>query len=114
MTGVPPPAWCSPNAIPRRSNSSSSANRLRWPRLARIWRLPVVGELVMGATTRRVLERTLRAGCVRPDAWTASRIDAIWAQFDQGTQRAILRLHRSLDERRLAAAGNALPALAAP
>jgi pimeloyl-ACP methyl ester carboxylesterase len=86
----------------------------RWPRLARIWRLPVVGELVMGATTRSLLERTLRAGCVRPDAWTASRIDAVWAQFDQGTQRAILRLHRSLDERRLAAAGNALPGLAAP
>jgi pimeloyl-ACP methyl ester carboxylesterase len=86
----------------------------RWHRLARTWRRPVIGELVMGATNRRLLARTLRAGCARPDAWSDSRIDAVWAQFDQGTQRAILRLHRSLDERQLTAAGDTLSSVAAP
>jgi len=72
----------------------------RWPRLARLWRRPLVGELVMGSTSRWVLGRLLRRGCVRPDAWPQARIAAVWEQFDQGTQRAILRLHRSTDAHR--------------
>jgi pimeloyl-ACP methyl ester carboxylesterase len=32
---------------------------------------------------------------VRPDAWPDSRIAEVWDQFDQGTQRAVLRLVRS-------------------
>jgi pimeloyl-ACP methyl ester carboxylesterase len=69
----------------------------RWPRIARLWRRPLVGELVMGSTNRWLLARTLRRGSVRAEAWPDSRIDAVWEQFDQGTQRAILRLHRSTD-----------------
>ncbi len=86
-----------------------------WHRLARLWRRPLVGELVMGSTTRWLLARALRRGCVSPDAWPAERIAAVWDQFDQGTQRAILRLHRSADEQRLAVTGaGCLPALDAP
>ena len=66
-----------------------------WPRLFRLWRTPLAGELLMGATTKRLLARTLRRGSVRPDAWPDGRIAAVWQQFDQGTQRAILRLVRS-------------------
>jgi len=66
-----------------------------WPRLFRLWRTPLAGELLMGATTKRLLARTLRRGSVRPDAWPDERIAAVWQQFDQGTQRAILRLVRS-------------------
>jgi pimeloyl-ACP methyl ester carboxylesterase len=67
-----------------------------WTRLARIWRRPVLGELAMGFVTRRRLARWLRAGTTNPDAaWPPDRTAAIWAQFDQGTQRAILRLHRA-------------------
>jgi pimeloyl-ACP methyl ester carboxylesterase len=65
------------------------------PRLIRLLRFPGVGEMVMGATTRGMLARTLRRGCVNPDAWPDSRVAAVWDQFDQGTQRAILRLVRS-------------------
>jgi pimeloyl-ACP methyl ester carboxylesterase len=86
----------------------------RWHRLARIWRRPLLGELVMGATTRYVLARALRRACVSPQAWSRSAIDSVWRQFDQGTQRAILRLHRDADEDRLASAGNRLSALAMP
>jgi len=86
----------------------------QWPRLVRRWRRLGVGELVMGAVSRRVLARTLRAGAATPEAWPDSRVDAAWEQFDQGTQRAILRLHRSADAAALAQAGAGLGALAAP
>jgi pimeloyl-ACP methyl ester carboxylesterase len=66
-----------------------------WPRILNWWRTPALGELVMGAIPKRLLARELRRGSTRPDAWPDARIDAVWEQFDQGTQRAILRLVRS-------------------
>ncbi len=90
------------------------ASGFRWHRFARVWRAPVVGELAMGATNKWLLARSLRAGAVSPQAWPRARIDAIWQQFDQGTQRAILRLYRAEDEQRLAAAGARIGELAAP
>jgi pimeloyl-ACP methyl ester carboxylesterase len=86
----------------------------RWPGIVRWWRRPGIGELVMGSLSRRLLARRLRQGSVSPSAWPDSRVDAVWAQFDQGTQRAILRLHRSVDERSLAAAGSRLDRLTQP
>jgi pimeloyl-ACP methyl ester carboxylesterase len=86
----------------------------RWHRLARIWRRRLLGELAMGCTTRLLLGRVLRSGCVNPDAWSRSSIESVWRHFDQGTQRAILRLHRDADEQRLASAGNRLRELAVP
>lgn len=66
-----------------------------WPALLRWWRRPGLGELLMGATNKLMLARTLRRGSVREDAWPDARVTAVWDQFDQGTQRAILRLVRS-------------------
>ena len=86
----------------------------RWPRIARTWRLLGLGELAMGSTPRWMLARTLRRGSVRPDAWPDARVGSIWDHFDQGTQRAILRLHRDGDPSRLAAAGAGLEQLDAP
>jgi pimeloyl-ACP methyl ester carboxylesterase len=86
----------------------------RWPRLARAWRRPMLGELVHGITTRRLLARELRRGTVGPEAWSDARLDHVWAQFDQGTQRAILRLHRATSEQGLAAAGARLSELDIP
>lgn len=86
----------------------------RWHRLARAWRRPVLGELVHGITNRRLLARELRRGTVTPEGWSAARITAVWEQFDQGTQRAILRLHRATSEPALAAAGARLPELDVP
>jgi pimeloyl-ACP methyl ester carboxylesterase len=83
----------------------------RWHRMARLWRRPVVGELVMGATTKATLGRGLRQGSATSDAWTAERLEQVWEQFDQGTQRAILRLYRSAGESELAAAGSELERL---
>jgi pimeloyl-ACP methyl ester carboxylesterase len=82
-----------------------------WHGPARVWRRLVIGELVMGSTSKRQLRRALRKGT---DAWTDERLDAVYEQFDQGTQRALLRLHRSADEHELAAIAPRLGSLAAP
>ena len=76
-----------------------------WHRPARLWRRPVIGELVMGSISRRMLSRQLRRGSASPTAWSESRLATVWEQFDQGTQRALLRLHRAADETRLAELG---------
>jgi pimeloyl-ACP methyl ester carboxylesterase len=86
----------------------------RWPRVARLLRRPALGELIMGSLTRGLLARTLRAGSTDPETWSDARVETVWEQFDQGTQRAILRLLRSVDERSLAAAGAGLDELTQP
>jgi pimeloyl-ACP methyl ester carboxylesterase len=85
-----------------------------WHRLARIWRRPLLGELAMGAITRPGLRRVLARGYVDPNALSSAQVNAIWTHFDQGTQRAVLRLHRSTPERRLAEAGARLDRLSMP
>jgi pimeloyl-ACP methyl ester carboxylesterase len=87
---------------------------LRWPGLVRWVRRPVIGELLMGSVNRRLLARTLRGASASAAAWPDGRVDALWEQFDQGTQRAILRLHRAVDERGLAAAGQTLERVGVP
>ncbi len=86
----------------------------QWPRIVRRWRALGVGELVMGSVNQWLLARTLRSGAASPEAWTEARIATAWEQFDQGTQRAILRLHRSIDPAGLAAAGADLEQLWMP
>jgi pimeloyl-ACP methyl ester carboxylesterase len=81
-----------------------------WPRPASLWRRPGIGELLMGSTTRGLLARTLRKG----GSWPDDRIGVVWEQFDQGTQRAILRLCRGADPQRLAELGADLDELAMP
>ncbi len=86
----------------------------RWHRTARLWRTPVIGELVMGSTTRPLLRLTSREANATPgpmgDAW----LDTVLDHFDQGTQRAILRLYRSSPPDVLAAAGSRLALLTMP
>jgi pimeloyl-ACP methyl ester carboxylesterase len=86
----------------------------RWHRVARAWRTPLLGELVMGSTTRWTLRRGSREANVAegplPEAW----LDAVLAHFDQGTQRAILRLYRGAPSEALAIAGRRLGAIDAP
>lgn len=78
----------------------------RWHRVARLWRTRVAGELAMGATNRHVL----RIATGRGRAWARDAMD----DFDQGTQRAILRLYRASDPAVLAEAGRDLERIAAP
>jgi pimeloyl-ACP methyl ester carboxylesterase len=85
-----------------------------WPRPVRWCRTMGIGELVMGSINRRLLARLLRAGSVSPSAWPDEEVERVWTQFDQGTQRAILRLLRSVDVEGLARAGRDLARLHQP
>lgn len=86
----------------------------RWHRLARAWRTPLLGELVMGATTRWALQRVSREANATPGPLPPQWLDSVLAHFDHGTQRAILRLYRSAPSEELARAGSELARITAP
>jgi pimeloyl-ACP methyl ester carboxylesterase len=86
----------------------------RWHRTARLWRTPVIGELAMGATTRPLLRLTSRESNATPGPMPDVWLDTVLDHFDQGTQRAILRLYRSSPPDVLAAAGSQLGRLTMP
>jgi pimeloyl-ACP methyl ester carboxylesterase len=67
----------------------------------------------MGSVPRWLLARALR-GASGAGAFSDERVRSLWNQFDQGTQRAVLRLLRSTGERELEAAGASLDRLAIP
>ena len=69
----------------------------RWHRVARVWRRRGAGELMMGSTTAGSI------GLLAPDLKPRARVVA--QRFDQGTQRAVLKLYRSAPEDELARAG---------
>ena len=86
----------------------------RWHRIARAWRTPLLGETVMGATTRWGLRQTSKESNATPGPMSDAFIDSIWRHWDQGTQRAILKLYRTSPPEVLAAAGANLSALSCP
>jgi pimeloyl-ACP methyl ester carboxylesterase len=85
-----------------------------WHRTAKIWRTPLLGELSMGATSRPVLRLISRESNATPGPMPDAWLDSVLAHFDQGTQRAILRLYRSAPPEVLAAAGRDLGRIAGP
>jgi pimeloyl-ACP methyl ester carboxylesterase len=86
----------------------------RWHGLERAWRVPVLGELVMGSLTPRVGRRLTRAAGVTPGPGFDRELAQIAEHFDFGTQRAILKLLRSVDGDTLAGAGIGLREVDAP
>jgi pimeloyl-ACP methyl ester carboxylesterase len=85
----------------------------RWHRVARAWRTPLAGELVMGFTTKLGMKRAMRRA-ISDRAAADDLTERIWENFDHGTQRAILRLYRSADPPALAKAGERLAEIDAP
>jgi pimeloyl-ACP methyl ester carboxylesterase len=63
-------------------------------RLARLLRVPLIGELTVGSISRPMLARGIRRASTEA-AWPDERVAIVWEQFDQGTQRAVLRLARA-------------------
>jgi pimeloyl-ACP methyl ester carboxylesterase len=86
----------------------------RWHRTARIWRTPGLGELSMGTISRRTLRLLSREANATPGPMPDAWLDSVLDHFDQGTQRAILRLYRSSPPDVLAAAGARLGEIGAP
>ena len=100
---IPPRPPCADRPRP-------AAEDFQWPPIVNHWRRPLLGELPMGAVPKWYAAKLLRQG----GPWSDERIDAVWEQFDQGTQRAMLRLARATGEERLAAAGADLDQLDVP
>ncbi len=86
----------------------------RWHRWARLWRRRFVGELTMGLLNRFVMRRVLREGSSAPRSANDALAEQVWNNFDHGTQRATLRLHRSSPPEVLEAAGARLGDVVAP
>jgi pimeloyl-ACP methyl ester carboxylesterase len=86
----------------------------RWHRIARVWRRPVAGELFMGLSTKWALRQLSKEANATDGPLPEEFIEDVWEHFDQGTQRAILRLYRAGDEDLLAAAGGDLGRISAP
>ena len=66
----------------------------KWHRFARLWRRPVVGEIVMLATTRRIFRDVLSTGDARP--LPPEFVDRMHRDYDWRTRRAVLRLYRAM------------------
>jgi pimeloyl-ACP methyl ester carboxylesterase len=86
----------------------------RWHRTARIWRRRWAGEMFMGATRKWSMRWISREANVTPGPLPEDVIERWWRDFDQGTQRAILRLYRCSPEDVLAAAGARLGVVGCP
>jgi pimeloyl-ACP methyl ester carboxylesterase len=86
----------------------------RWHRTARMWRTPLLGELVMGTTSRFTLGVLSSEANATPGPMPGAWQDSVLEHFDQGTQRAILRLYRSSPPEVLAASGERLGTLTMP
>jgi pimeloyl-ACP methyl ester carboxylesterase len=86
----------------------------RWHRIARAWRTPMLGELTMGLTGRWAAKQVLREAFSAPGPPPPDFVDRVWAAFDHGTQRAILRLYRSAPPTVLEEAGTRLGVLRCP
>ncbi len=82
-----------------------------YSRIARILRTPGLGELAMGATSRSLLRRLSEQANATPGPLPESWLDSVLEHFDQGTQRAIIRLYRSASPEQLAASGAQLASL---
>jgi pimeloyl-ACP methyl ester carboxylesterase len=86
----------------------------RWHWLARVWRAPLLGELFMGLSTKWGFKQLSRQANATPGPLPQEFIDRFWPDFDQGTQRAILKLYRSAPPDVLAAEGRRLGELRCP
>lgn len=73
----------------------------RWHFAARIWRLPVAGELFQRLTTQRAFHILMRLASPRrrlPQAF----VERMYRDYDAGTRAAVLKLYRATDIARLA------------
>jgi pimeloyl-ACP methyl ester carboxylesterase len=86
----------------------------RWHRTARVWRTRGLGELSNRLWSRRVLDLGLRESRGDWSRQDPAFVDMIWDHLDGGTLAAVLRLYRSADPERLAAAGERLGSIGAP
>lgn len=86
----------------------------RWHWMGRIWRRRGAGEAFNAMASRPVIALLLRQARPRFERAPAELVDPVAAAWDRGLSDAILRLYRSADPDRLAAAGAGLARLDCP
>jgi pimeloyl-ACP methyl ester carboxylesterase len=85
----------------------------RWHWVARLWRTPVVGELLNATTTRWSTRQLLRQATPKPGT-LPEVADQLARYLDGRTKRAILQLYRDADPEKLGRAGSRLGELKGP
>jgi pimeloyl-ACP methyl ester carboxylesterase len=70
----------------------------RWHRIARVWRTPVLGELLMLVITRQAFVRSLVNA--KPRGLPRPFVERMYTHYDRHTRRAVLRLYRATDPSR--------------
>jgi pimeloyl-ACP methyl ester carboxylesterase len=83
-----------------------------WPRVVRVLRTPGLGELAMGSISMRLVRRVLRHA--NRERLPERELRETYSMLDFGTQRATLKLYRSVKPGTLAAAGARLAEIDAP
>lgn len=68
----------------------------RWHRLARIWRTPVLGELLQATATRPAFRFLLNLN--EPRELPRDFVEAMYDHYDRRTRRAVLALYRDTDD----------------
>jgi pimeloyl-ACP methyl ester carboxylesterase len=68
---------------------------LRWHPLARLYRSPLVGELMTAKAPRKLFDRFMNLYNPQPRKLPARFVDQMYAGYDRGTRRAGLRFYRS-------------------
>jgi pimeloyl-ACP methyl ester carboxylesterase len=86
----------------------------RWHWVARVWRTPGLGEAFMATSSKAAFRLLSRRSNARSGPLPDEFVDRLWADFDRGTRRAILRLYRSADPHVLASAGERLAGIDCP
>lgn len=68
----------------------------RWHIIARLWRTPIVGELLQAATSRASFKRVLNA--TNPKRFPEAFLDRMYDDTDAGLKRAQLALYRATSD----------------
>jgi pimeloyl-ACP methyl ester carboxylesterase len=68
----------------------------RWHRLARIWRTPVVGEILQGTATRGAFRFLLNRN--EPRGLPRDFVEKMYDHYDRRTRKAVLKLYRDTDD----------------
>ena len=68
----------------------------RWHSLARIWRTPVLGELLQATATRPAFRFLLNRN--EPRGLPRGFVDAMYDHYDRRTRKAVLALYRATDD----------------
>lgn len=83
-----------------------------WHLMAKIWRTPILGELVMATATRTAFRMMMRIG--NPRGLPLEFVDRMYDDFDTPTRKAVLKLYRASPTNMIEALGRPLRAIDPP